>query len=123
MSYNLATQKKDGYLHITASGVRSLETVMSITRDVLAVCMEENVWKVLIDLHALEGHLETFEAYRFADQYLPELEGLHIIERCAILDRKEAEERLSFFETAAVNRGFFLRFFTSAPAATEWLNS
>lgn len=121
LSYDLVTEKKDGYLLITVSGIRSFESVLSISEDILSACKKENIGKVLLDIRALKGRLEMFEAYTIPDQHFPRLKDMDALERCAIIDHEEAKKRFSFFENVAVNRGFFLRFFTSLDAANEWL--
>ncbi len=122
MSYKLATEKKDGYLLAIASGLRSFETVLSLTKDVLSVCTKEKTNRVLMDLRALKGHLETLEAFKIPDHYFPKLRYQDVLTRCAVIDLKEYEERGRFFEDVAVNRGFFIRFFCDPGEAVEWLN-
>lgn len=121
MSYDLKIDKKKDMLWITATGNRTLETVLAITRDCVAACITNKTTKLLIDVCKLEGRLKTLDAYNVADQYFPKIEDLNIITQCAIIDLKEFEESYRFFENVAVNRGFNLRIFSDPDEAIAWL--
>jgi len=123
MSYELATQKNDGYLQVTASGTRSFETVLALTRDILSACSQEEMKKALVDLRGLRGQLDTLEAFMIPDQYFPELQYRKVLLRCAIVDLEEYQDRVRFFENVAVNRGFSIRFFMDPEEAVKWLKS
>ena len=123
MAYELTTEKHDDYLHVTASGTRSFEVVLAIIRDILSACVKEKVSMLLVDLRGLKGHFETLDAYTIPDEYFPKYQYRNVVTRCAIIDRKEYESRVKFFENVAVNRGFFLRFFTDPESALEWLKN
>lgn len=123
MAYELTTERQDDYLHATASGTRSFEAVLAIVRDILSACVKEKVSMLLVDLRGLKGHFETLDAYTIPDQYFPKYQYRNVVTRCAIIDRKEYENRVKFFENVAVNRGFFLRFFTDPESAVEWLKN
>lgn len=45
MPYELATEKNNDYLQVTASGTRSFETVLALTKDILSTCRKEK-WKI-----------------------------------------------------------------------------
>jgi len=123
MSYELTTEKHKDYLHVTASGTRSFQAVLAIVRDILSACVKEKVNMTLVDLRGLKGHFETLDAYSIPDQYFPKYQYRNVIARCAIIDLKEYENRVKFFENVAVNRGFFLRFFIDSESAVEWLKN
>lgn len=123
MSYELTTEKKDGYLKATVSGTRSFETVLAFIKDVLTACTKEEAKKLLVDLRAFKGQIDTLEAFMIPDKYFPELEYRKVLARCAIIDLGEYKDRGQFFENVAVNRGFPLRFFREPDEAVQWLLS
>jgi hypothetical protein len=121
MPYNLTIEKKRNVLWVTATGTRSLATVLAMSRDILAACVEYKVTKVLTDVRTLGERLSTIEAYKIVDQHFPTIRDRSVITHCAILDLKEFEDSYSFFEDLAVNRDFNLRIFSDPDEAVEWL--
>ena len=121
MPYDLTIQKKDDVLWISATGTRSFETVLSMSKDVLAACAQEKVKKVLLDVRNLEGRLNTMDAYDIANTHFPQIRDRNVITHIAIVDLKEFENRYMFFENVAVNRGFMLRIFPGVDEAVAWL--
>ena len=121
MPYDLIIEKKGDVLWGTATGTRSLETVVAIAKQILAGCVNEKLMKVLIDVRALEGRLRTMEAYEMVDQFFPEIRDRSVITRSAVVDLKEFESSYRFFENLAANRSFTLRIFSDPNEAVEWL--
>jgi len=121
MSYNLTIEKKEDVLWVTSTGNRSLQTVLAMSKDILAACVEKKVKKVLIDVRALEGRLSTVDAYEIPDKHFPKMRDPNVITHCVIIDLKEFEHRYKFFEDVAVNRGFDLRIFSNTGEGLEWL--
>ena len=121
MSYNLTIEKKEDVLWVTATGNRSLQTVLAMSKDIFAACVEKKVKKVLADVRALEGRLNMIEAFDIPDKYFPKMRNRSVITRNAIVDLKEYENSYKFFENVAVNRGFHLRIFPNIEEALEWL--
>jgi hypothetical protein len=121
MSYELKTEKKESILWAEAVGTRSVESILSITKDIYKACAENQVKKALIDVRAMAGHLSTMDAYEIPDQHLPKLRDRSVMTQCAIIDAKESEGCFKFFEDVAVNRGFNLRIFTDPDEAVAWL--
>ena len=106
---------------VTATGTRSLETVLAMSKDILKVCVEKRVKKVLMDVRAMEGRLSTLDAYEIPDKHFPKMRDRSVITHLAIIDLKEYEGSYRFFETVAVNRGFMVRIFSDVDKALEWL--
>ena len=71
MSYALTIEKKGDVLWVTAAGSRSLQTVLAMSKDILAACVENKVKKVLSDVRALEGRLSTLEAVNIPAKHFP----------------------------------------------------
>ncbi|MFC1461967.1 hypothetical protein ACFLQU_00030 [Verrucomicrobiota bacterium] len=117
----LTVLAKNGYLHVTAEGRRSLETALAISRDLMDACGEHSTPVVLLDARKLEGRLPTIETYRLLTLHLPKIRNTRILNKAAIVELEENEESNSFFETVADNRGYNLRVFTSIEDASRWL--
>jgi predicted GTPase len=122
MSYNLKFEKKNNILWVTATGARSLQTVLDITKDIIAACADSQIKKVLLNVCALKGRLSNIDAYEIPARYFPGMRDRSTITQVAIVDRKQLEESDKFFENVAVNRGFMLRFFSDTAEAIKWLN-
>ncbi|MBW1743590.1 MAG: hypothetical protein JRJ47_09215 [Deltaproteobacteria bacterium] len=101
----MKVEKKDNVLWVTATGTRTLETVLAMSKDILAACREKKVTKALIDVRGLEGRLRMIEAYQIPDKHFPKMRDRSVITRAALVDLKEFEDSYKFFEQVAVNRG------------------
>ena len=122
MDYNLTIEKKDDILWVMATGTRSTETILAMSKDVMVACAKKGVKKVLIDVCELEGRLSTMNAHKIPDEHFPKIRDRSVITHCAIVDLKDFVDSYSFFENVAVNRGFVLRILPDTDEAIEWLN-
>jgi hypothetical protein len=123
MAYDLKIQADGDVLKATATGTRSFETVLALSQDILTICVEKKIKKVLIDVLALEGRLSTIDAYEISARRFPKMRYRGVIAKCAVVDLKEFEETYRFFETVAVNRGLFFRIFSDTAEAIAWLEN
>jgi NMD protein affecting ribosome stability and mRNA decay len=121
MNYNLKIESIGDYLLFTATGTRSIDSVVSITKDVLAACAKEKVKKALVDVRAMVGHLTTMEAYDLSDHQFPVMRDRSVLVSVVVVDRKENEARYRFLETVAVNRGFSIRYCNNLQEGAELL--
>ena len=121
MSYKLTIEKKGDILWVTATGARSMESVLAMSKDIMAACVENGVVKVLTDVRALEGRLSTMDSYEIPDKHFSKMRDPNVITQSAIVDLKEFEESYKFFENVAANRGYTLRIFSNPDEAAEWL--
>lgn len=121
MSYDLKFEKKDNLLWVTATGDRSLQAVVEMTKDILAACADSQIKKVLLDVCSLKGRLSTLEAYEIPTKHFSVMRDRSVITHIAIVDLKQYEESNKFFENVAVNRGFMLRIFSDSAEALDWL--
>jgi len=121
MSYALTIEKKDDVLWVTATGTRSMEAVLAMSKDILAACVEKRVKKVLTDVRGLEGRLSTFEAYEIPDKHYPQMQDRSVITHNAVVDLEEFEDSYRFYENVALNRGFNVRVFSDPNKAMAWL--
>lgn len=122
MSYRLGFEANDGFLKATATWTRSLQTVIDMSKDLFAVCADKKIKKILVDIQSLDGHLSFIESFEFNTHYFPNIRNRNIINKCAVVDRKEKEDENRLFETIAVNRGYMIHTFSDFYKAVDWLN-
>jgi len=120
MSHNLDIREEQGYLHVRATGTRTLETVAEMAVEILKACIDRKIASVLVDVSDLEGRLSTIEAYEIPTSVFPKLRGLGL-KRAAVVDRAEFQDDRPFFETVARNQGFNLYIFTDVDKAVAML--
>ena len=121
MHYNLEIHIQGDVLIVTAKGNRSLQTIMAMSKEILAACVRDGKKKVICDVRELKGRLSTLEAFDVPDKYFPKIRDKSVITHSAIVDLKEYEKSYKFFEDVAVNRGFVLRIFSNIDEAIEWI--
>ena len=121
MPYKLKTKVQADVLIAIATGLRNLETIVEITKDLKSLCEKHGVTKVLVDTRGLEGHLSTLEGFSLVTKHFKMLRDFRVIRQAAIVDQESSKERQQFIENVAVNRGYNIRFFGSFGEAREWL--
>jgi hypothetical protein len=121
MAYDLRIEVESDVLWVTATGTRSPQTILAMSQDIFAACLEKNLKKVLIDVLALKGRLSIMDAYDIPTKHFSEIRDRNVISRRAIVDLKEFEDSYRFFENVAVNRRFVLRIFSDTNEAIAWL--
>jgi hypothetical protein len=120
---SLEIVERDGYVVAVLRGTRSPQTLLAAAAETLAHCAAAGFDRLLIDVRAMRGRLDTFETFDIAGRQIPAQEGIRGIVRAAVLDRSENLARIGFFETVAVNRGLNLRAFDDEERALGWLLS
>ncbi len=120
MSYELSYRHEPDYLHIQATGVRTIESIVSMAKDLLAVRDEHGYSKVLLDVRGMVGGLGTIAAYKLGSDDIQEFRRPGQL-KLSIIDLKENRERFDFFENVAVNAGLNLRIFADVDKAMAWL--
>jgi hypothetical protein len=121
MSYEVTINKEENFLHVQAAGERTLDNILAITHEIMAAYARHGIPKVLVDVREIEGALSTMEGFELPTEHFQKIRDQRILQKAAIVDRKENEERFRFFQTVAENRGFNLRVFTDVDEATSWL--
>jgi hypothetical protein len=121
MEFEYEVQAREGYVEATLTGVRTPTTLIAAAEQVTEVCKELKILKVLVDVRRMTGSLDTLETFEVAGHQIPQRPMTRQLARSAILDLPVNMERMHFFETVAVNRGFNVRVFDDETAAVEWL--
>jgi hypothetical protein len=120
-TYELAFVKEGGHLCVRAKGVRTREAISYILAEILDGCIQHGAAKVLVDVRDLMGRLSIFDSFMIVANEFPNLQRRGVLEKAAIVDRKENGHRFRFFESLARKRGFNLRAFGDTEQATTWL--
>jgi hypothetical protein len=88
MSYELDIVKGKNYLHICATGIRSLGNVVAIAKEVFEACAEKDIGRALVDVTSLVGQLRTIDDYNIATQEFAQLRRLSVLKKAAIYGLK-----------------------------------
>ena len=121
MDYKLEIVEKTDFVVAVLGGVRSPETLLAAASKTTDFCREKGYSRLLIDLRNMSGGLDTLETFEVAGHAIPEQTNARDLVRSAILDLSENLDRIRFFETVAVNRGFNVKTFDDENQAIEWL--
>ena len=111
-------QNKGDYLFVEVSDPYSLKLAISTIHEVADRCRSENLYKVLIDMSKVEGHLSIFDRY---------LVGIEIVRvwgsriKAVVLARPNMINRVT--ENTAVNRGAKLHVVSDMESALKWLEA
>ncbi len=118
LSYKINYKVKGDYLKVHITGVGGNKNLGKISADVRELVNKYSVSRVLVDSSQSEGKLGIFESLDHIDNYPPEMRN----GKYAILSKPEDKQQNSFFENAAVNRGYQIYFFYDEKEALKWLN-
>jgi hypothetical protein len=121
MSYELTRKKVGDVLHVKATGAQTMETVMAMSKDIMEACARHKTPKALVDVRAMEGKLSTMDAYELPKSFFETIRDRTVLQKSAIVDLKENEDRYTFLENVATNLGYILRFFSDLDEALQWL--
>jgi hypothetical protein len=111
MSYQLDFKFEPDYLHIHATGNRSVENIISLTQDWIKEAEKHGYKKAILDVQSMTGELSTADAYDLGRKLPEKLGGSHPEIKRAIVDLEKNKERYLFVETVLANRGYKVRFF------------
>ena len=121
MSYELSFKHQPDYLYVQVTGVRTIENIIAMAKDFLAVLDKNGYRKVLLDVRGMTGGLDPLNAYKLGKKDVQELKRPSQL-KVSIFDLEENRERFEFMENVAVNAGLNLRIFSDVDKAMEWLD-
>ncbi len=121
MEFQLELVEKNDFVVAVLGGVRTPDTLMAAAAKTTAYCREHGYSHLLIDLRNMHGGLDTVETFEVAGHAIPTQTDARGLVCSAILDLTENIERIRFFETVAVNRGFNVKVFDDEDQAVQWL--
>ncbi len=123
MAYELEIRKEEGFLYVSAKGVRTPDTISSMATEILEACIKHGIDKVLVDVRKLGGRLSIFDSFSIVVKEFPRITKSGAITKAALVEAEERRERYRFFETVARNRKYNIRAFEEIDAAAKWLCS
>ncbi len=121
MSYELSYKHEPDYLHVEATGIRTVEIIIAHVSGFLTVAAEHRYRKILLDIRGMTEGLKPIETYNLGSKDLAELwRGLGLPE-VAVIDLETNRMRFKFMEDVLANAGVNFRFFTDVDKAMESL--
>ena len=121
MSYELSYRHEADYLHVKATGIRTVENIIALVRDLFTVADKHGYSKVLLDIRGMTEGLKTAEAYSLGKKDLAELWSALGHPKVAVFDLETNRMRDEFMENVLANAGVNFRFFFDVNEAMEWL--
>ena len=73
MSYELSYKHEPDCLYVQTTGNRTVENLIALSKDFLAVCDEYGHSKVVLDVRGMIGTLDTLDAYKMGKKDIEEL--------------------------------------------------
>lgn len=123
MSIHFETSIDAGTLKVRTWGRdSSLEEVKRYGMTVFETCLDRGCNKLLLDERALKYELDILDTYKLAEFYSEQMVRLkqQVIKAAIVCDPKYLKDAV-FWEDCSVNRGLFVKAFTSADDALLWL--
>ncbi len=118
MSYNLAIEQKDGFLHAIVTGENTKENVGRYLEDILRECEARDCFRVLIEERLEGARLGTLDVYHIVSRGSGKAFGK--LKAIAYVDVHAEGNLMQFAEDVAVNRGLRVAVFPTVAAAQEW---
>jgi hypothetical protein len=119
VTYKVTFGRKAGYLHAVVTGTNTKANVMRYLADILHECVARDCFRVLIE-ERLEGpRLGTMDIFDIASGQSRDAGRLPIIAYVDVNATNTSD--MKFAEDVAVNRGTFVRVFSSLADAELWI--
>ena len=122
MDHNIEIEIRENCLFAVAKGVRTENSISEIAKEIFDKCASNNIVKAFVDLRQLTGRLNISESLQVINKLFPEIGIFRKLEKVAVLETNERNERSVFFEQAAQARGYNIRMFDDQDNAADWLS-
>ncbi len=122
MSYELSYKHEPDYLYVQATGIRTVQNIVDMSKDFLAKCGKHRYSKALVDMSGMTGIFSTTEIYKMGTGDLLELWRTTGRLKISIIDLEANREQFEFMENVTFNLGINLRIFTDVDKAEAWLD-
>jgi hypothetical protein len=113
--YQISSSVNEGILEIILTGKATASDYEKMANERDAILKANNAKKVIVDFRALEGRIETTEIYRYVRNHHSVIHDMQF----ALVDLPEN----AYLETAVINAGLKLNWYTDIDAARAWLKS
>jgi hypothetical protein len=118
--YEITITKETEFLHIKVQGIRNLETVKELFKEILMTRFRLQASKMIIDIRRMTRKGKASKRNVIPKETFPELHGLGI-EKVAIIDHSENIESFHFLMNIASQSDYQIIFTDSLPEALTWL--
>ena len=101
----------------------NLEEVKRYGMAIIAACLEGDCDKALLDERELKYDLSITDTFKLAEYYSNQMQKLlpKVIKTAIVCDQEFMSEA-TFWENSSVNRGLYVKVFTSIDSAMQWLD-
>jgi hypothetical protein len=120
MDLQIETELQGDLLLVTCAGTVTLDSAVSVFKEVIDLVAEKRVPKILINMLAVSGTLSTFDRYEFGSkiaEYLAEL-GIHSLSIACVGIPPTID---GFAARVAQNRDVDVDVFPTLEKAQDWL--
>ena len=121
MNYTLEMEARNGCLFAVARGERTIDNISAIAEEILSECLRSDTVDVFLDLRQLTGRLDVSDSIQVIIREFPRIGLFQTLNRVAVLESEERDERSQFFERAAQARGYNIRMFEDQAKANDWI--
>ena len=123
MAYEIKVDTERRNVQIAYYSPTNLEEIGQGRGEMLQACEEHKIHNILLDLSnmVVKASLSFTDCFFLADSWTQEKRPLGIFLACVMPKEKEAHDYVSFYITAAKNRGLFIEGFNDTYSAKQWL--
>jgi hypothetical protein len=117
--YQISSSVHEGILLIVLTGKLIESAVENLVNELTAIVNANSVKNVLVDIRDLVRPFRYIESFIRVRKYSSKIYFIHF----AFVDIPQNADYEKFHETAAVNTGLSMKWFTDIDAARAWLKS
>ncbi|MCB0506108.1 MAG: hypothetical protein KDC58_11495 [Cyclobacteriaceae bacterium] len=121
MSFEFSTNLKEGYLTISAKGLRKdFDSMISSSKGVSEIAIKNKVKYILLDYNELYYDVPLTFVYnqvKVFERNLPYLSQITI----SVITNRESYEIAKFWESICIKRGYRYKVFLESKLAVAWL--
>ena len=121
MSFEFSTNLKEGYLTISAKGLRKdFDSMISSSKGVSEIAIKNKVKYILLDYNELYYDIPLTFVYnqvKVFERNLPYLSQITI----SVITNRESYEIAKFWESICIKRGYRYKVFLESKLAVAWL--
>lgn len=121
MSWQVILHSDIEVIETVYSGIMSREELFSAVHETLNIAEQNHCTRFLAECSMLNGGHTIFDLYYLAREVLARA-GLKVMYEAVLMPSYPSlMEKVNFWETVGVNRGFKVRVFRERTAALDWL--
>jgi hypothetical protein len=118
--HSLDFEPREGYLYARATGIRTRQSVSTLTRLVFEKAVDLGFSRVLVNVTDLGGKLSPLDSYLLVTEVFQPIRWRGLT-KAAVVDVGGFPVQRAFSEIVARNRGYKYRIFRDQNRAEKWL--